>query len=271
MALGFRGGRRARLLIVWIRLKLKEPERWVRDREAARTDLSRKAGRVTDLFKPRLRRNTMVGVCLAGIGMATFGGAHIYGKDLLRGEAEGRFLALAESGPNVSSALEVMDQNAKAIKRAEMLGMFLVTTGGGLGLLAFGPISERVGRRRAFVMFHLGGWISALIVFQLFAEAGALVLYCVLPVFGFLTLGMHAGYAIYFPELFPTRLRGVGAGFCFNIGRVIAAPVLFLSGWMMKEKGISLENAASALSCLFLLGIVVLAFARETRGDDLPE
>ena len=39
------------------------------------------------------------------------------------------------------------------------------------------------------------------------------LLYLALPVFGFFTVGMHAGYAIYFPELFPTRIRGTGAGF----------------------------------------------------------
>ena len=40
--------------------------------------------------------------------------------------------------------------------------MFLVTTGGGLGLLSFGPICERIGRRGTFLLFHLGGLASAL-------------------------------------------------------------------------------------------------------------
>ena len=38
----------------------------------------------------------------------------------------------------------------------------------------------------------------------------------ILPIYGFFALGIHAGYAVYFPELFPTRLRGTGTGFCFN-------------------------------------------------------
>ena len=45
--------------------------------------------------------------------------------------------------------------------------------------------------------------------------------------FGFLTLGIHAGYAIYFPELFPNHLRATGTGFCFNGGRILAASILF--------------------------------------------
>jgi hypothetical protein len=44
-----------------------------------------------------------------------------------------------------------------------------------------------------------------------------------LPVMAFFVLGMHAGYAIYFPELFPTRLRATGSSACFNLGRVLGA------------------------------------------------
>ena len=100
---------------------------------------------------------------------------------------------------------------------------------------------------------------------------GVSTLYVVLPIFGFLTLGMHAGYAIYFPELYPTRLRATGAGFCFNGGRILAAPVLFLSGWMQNDWGFALTSAAATLSLLFLIGAAVLLFAPETRGRKLPE
>jgi hypothetical protein len=97
-----------------------------------------------------------------------------------------------------------------------------------------------------------------------------LVLGLALPVFGFVTLGMHAGYAIYFPELFPTRLRGTGGGFCFNVGRILAAPILLLAGWMQKDWGYTLEQTVTILGSLYLLGFVVLVFAPETRNQDLP-
>ena len=159
--------------------------------------------------------------------------------------------------------------------------MFLVTTGGGIGLLLFGPLCERIGRRGAFLFFHLGGLAISLACFQLFE--GVAVLLVVLPIFGFLTLGMHAGYAIYFPELYPTRMRGTGAGFCFNFGRILAAPILVLRGKLRENPteeggldnlfslGLSLEDAASLLCLLFLVGVVVLFFAPETKGKDLPQ
>ena len=268
---GFAIGAVPALLTLWIRWRLREPERWVRAQAVAQADPTEKTGRLLDLFGKDLRRNTCVGVALAAIGLATFWGVHIYGKDLMRAAAERK--VLAASGPDASPEVRqaALDDNFASIKRTEMIGMFLVTTGGGIGLLAFAPISERVGRRGAFLLFHLAGLAAALVLFQGLGDADGAVLWIMLPIFGFLTLGMHAGYAVYFPELFPTRLRGTGGGFCFNGGRILAAPILLLRGWLRKDLEWSLHDAASILSLLFLLGIVVLVFAPETRGKELPE
>ena len=97
--------------------------------------------------------------------------------------------------------------------------------------------------------------------------ASALTLALFLPIFGFFTLGMHAGYAVYFPELYPTRLRGTGAGFCFNMGRLAMAAAFFIFGYFR----IPDESKALWLAPLYLLGIVVVMFGRETRGEELPE
>jgi hypothetical protein len=81
---------------------------------------------------------------------------------------------------------------------------------------------------------------------------------------------MHAGYAIYFPELFPTRLRSAGAGFCFNFGRLIAALTLVLNGALRRAE-VSFEDTATLLSLLFLVGLALSFFAPETKGTELPE
>ncbi len=92
-----------------------------------------------------------------------------------------------------------------------------------------------------------------------------------LPIFGFLTLAIHAGYAIYFPELFPTNLRATGASFCFNGGRVVAVPVLLLSGWLKSQPGVDLRWAVTGLASLFLVGVVIVLFLPETNRQELPE
>lgn len=342
--IGFAIGVLPAFLIIWIRTSLHEPEAWQEARRRGELDKRQKTGSLWELFGSSLFRNTFVGVTLAAIGMATFWGAHIYGKNLLLRDARAarraafppeelaamsasirNSLLAAEDPPDepsVDAALsnwneelragdfeilldrsdleQLVDPLKKAVglqfrdridallKRWEMLGMLLVTVGGGIGLVAFGPICHRIGRRKAFLFFHAGGLVMAVVSFQLLSGVGTLLI--ALPIFGFLTLGMHAGYAIYFPELFPTRLRGTGAGFCFNAGRIIAAPILFFSGWMQRGLvvdsrdtwigpwlslrfelfPVSLENAATFLSLLFVLGFIVL-FGPETRGRDLME
>jgi len=96
-------------------------------------------------------------------------------------------------------------------------------------------------------------------------------LMCLLPLYGFFTLGIHAGYAVYFPELFPDHLRATGAGVCFNGGRLVAAPMLVFSGMLKALPGMSLQFAVSLLGLLFLAGVLLLAFLPETRGQPLPE
>ena len=86
--------------------------------------------------------------------------------------------------------------------------------------------------------------------------------------FGFFTLGMHAGYAVYFPELYPTRMRGTGAGFCFNVGRLGTAIAFFVFGFLVK---MAPEEQALLLAPLYLAGAVVILFGRETRGTELLE
>lgn len=269
---GFALGVIPAFLIIWIRWSLREPESWQQARSLAMTDMAHRMGRLHELFTGRWLRHTLVGVALAAIGLATFWGTHIYGKDLYKKAFIPEYQTRYE--PQVDA--ENKKEYDAALKREEMIGMFLVTTGGGLGLLSFGPLSERIGRRGAFLLFHLGGLAMALFLFQGLTNPTPATLQWALPLFGFLTLGMHAGYAIYFPELFPTRLRGSGAGFCFNIGRILAAPILFLGGWMQKPdwtwpRPFTLEETASLLSLLFALGVVVLLFAPETKGQELPE
>jgi hypothetical protein len=149
-----------------------------------------------------------------------------------------------------------------------MLGMFLTTTGGGLGLLAFGPICEWLGRRRAFVVFHLGGLALGVLLFQTYLQWGEAEFAALLVIFGFWTLGMHAGYAIYFPELYPTRLRSLGAGFCFNFARFTTAIMLVLNGYL-QQRHVSFESAGTFLSLLFLVGAIVATWGPETKGTTL--
>lgn len=267
---GFAIGVLPALLILWIRSKVPEPERWVAAKESKKP-----AGSVRELFSRDFWKITVLGVALATTGIATFWGVHIFGKSVtLHHETQA---VLAEAGATSEAAPEVLRPYQSRLKKAEMSGMFLTTLGGGIGLLCFGTISTALGRRGAFLLFYLGGLIATLVVFQFVYHSGSSALALIaLPVFGFFTLGMHAGYAIYFPELYPTRLRSAGAGFCFNVGRLTAAPILIITAFLQKPTnaggyGWSNEQLASWMSVLFLAGAALLLFAPETRDRELPE
>jgi MFS family permease len=257
------------LLTLWIRWQIREPAQWTASRER-RELVPSAAGQLRALFAPGIVGRTLLGFSLAVVGLSTYWGVHIHGKELTfrraRQEIERREALPVHATPEERTAF--WKRHESELKRPEMLGMLLAATGGGIGLFAFGPICERMGRRRAFMLFHLGGFIMGVLMFQTYHLWQPAVLWVLLLLFGFWTLGMHAGYAIYFPELFPTRIRSLGAGFCFNFGRIAAAVVLVLNA-VVRQYNMPLETVGTALSFLFLLGLVIIQFGPETKGTTL--
>src|SRR5438132_9280058 len=78
---------------------------------------------------------------------------------------------------------------------------------------------------------------------------------------GLTVFGVFGSFTYYLPELFPTRLRGTGAGFCYNVGRIIAAGGPFLVGYVASQQGASLPLALATLRWIAvvpLLGLLAL-------------
>ncbi len=249
------------LMVVLIRLKLHDsPQRREQEQAQLAANLARSGSGWSD---PGVKRNLVICVLLATVGLATFWGVHVYGRQAYLKSVERAHPEWVADGTPESKT---------SLKRQEMLGMWLVTLGGGIGLFSFGPICDAIGRRKAFVGFHIGATTVSLVLFSLMKDSTPLPIGIWLPVFGFFTLGMHAGYAIYFPELFPTKIRGAAAGICFNSARITAAPALLLSGKLISEGGPEkFYTVTSGFSLLFLLGVVLILFGPETRGTELPE
>jgi MFS family permease len=241
------------VLVFWVMAKVKEPESWRAAGARAAASAGPKMGSFHDLLgDPLWRRRALLGMLLAAVGLGTYWGVTVAGQDLAR-----EFLLRKGVAPEV------------AAQQSKFAYGIVQVTGMGLGLLAFGPLCVRIGRRPAFALMHLAAFIIVPITCYLPSTYGQLL--CLLPVYGFFTGGIHSGYAIYFPELFPTHLRATGAGFCFNGGRILAASTLLLSGWLKSLPGMDLRLAISLLSLLFLFGLVIIFFMPETKGQPLPE
>jgi predicted MFS family arabinose efflux permease len=239
------------VLVLWVRLSIREPESW----QQARQTKSGQLGSYRDLLgDPVWRPRAVFGALLAMVGLATFWGVVVAGQDIARDLLE------RAGDPDAAS-------------KAKIAFGFVQTAGAGAGMLAFGPIAARIGCRGTFAIMHIVAAIMTPVVCWLPSSVGDFgypLLLVLLPVFAFFAQGIHAGYAVYFPTLFPTHLRATGSGFCFNTGRILAAPVLiWLSAWM--KATFDLRLAISWLGGMFLLGLVFLLLLPETKGQDLPE
>jgi MFS family permease len=137
-----------------------------------------------------------------------------------------------------------------------------------VGLLMFAWLTELIGRRPAFAVGCVGNMIVLPIVFLV--PQNYQMLYMLLPLMGFFTNGILGTFTPYFPELFPTRLRATGVGFCFNIARIFASVGPFIAGSLVVAfGGIPKSGAIMALS--YAIGLVAVYFAPESRGKPLPE
>jgi MFS family permease len=148
--------------------------------------------------------------------------------------------------------------------------------GAAFGMFGFGALAQRIGRKPTFVIAFLAAFVSTATVFWTLSEFWQI--FVLVPVMGFCQLSLFAGYAIYFPELFPTRLRSTGTSFCYNVGRFIAAlgPImkLFLDSVFRhttSDATMQLRYTGVAMCSVFLVGLFVLPFLPETRGKPLPE
>src|SRR5439155_21104402 len=94
---GFGLGALPAVMTIWIRRSLREPDAWIQSR-AALTAAGERAS-VRNLFRGALGRRTLVGVGLATVGLATYWGTHIYGKDALQRAVGQRTIYVAMDAP----------------------------------------------------------------------------------------------------------------------------------------------------------------------------
>ncbi len=235
-------------IILWY---IREPQSWHDAKEKALKG-EEGLGSVRELFgDPRWRRNTIIGIVLATVGVVGFWGISVWSAELLRKILNPDNLPELKKAVEVKVSLAVMAQN---------FGCFL-------GALCYGYVAKRSGRKIAFALALTGCLIVIPITFIITNSFGmAVVLFFSM---GFMLLAIFSGYAVYFPELYPTRLRATGVGFCYNVARYISAFAPYTFGTLAQRFGI--RQAGVMISVVFLVGLAVLPFAPETKDKPLPE
>src|SRR5690242_16198555 len=239
--------------------KLKEPEQWLKAR-----DEKKKLGSYAELFSdPRWRRNSIVGFLLGFAGIVGLWGIGFFSFDLFRPVLERTFRAEGLVGAALSGKVTTWIGVTSLLQN---LGAFF-------GVYAFTYLTHYTGRRVAFAVSFVAAMLMTAYTFWNLRYISEI--FWMVPLMGFCQLSLFGGYAIYFAELFPTRLRSTGTSFCYNVGRFAAAAGPFTLGYLTKnvfgDKPEPMRYAGVAMCLVFLIGLAALPFAPETKGKPLPE
>jgi len=236
-----------------VRLFLKEPERWTQ------ASANTAPPRIAELFTPEVRRYTISGFLMALVALITWWSCNA-------------FIPVVSSGlAQAEAALRGLDKagTLALVENWKLTATAAFNLGGLIGTLLTIPAAKLLGRRAMFGIYFA---TSALAIFATFGLdlPGETRLYMYFAI-GLTVFGIFGSFTYYLPELFPTRLRGTGAGFCYNAGRVFAAVGPFLVG-IIAARGVD-----AAVGVLFWVGVVPLAallmmpWVVETKGRQLAD
>jgi MFS family permease len=132
-----------------------------------------------------------------------------------------------------------------------------------VGYLTGAWLADRIGRRNLFLIFSLGAIAVVLLYTQL--PLTNEILWALGFPLGFFASGYFSGVGAFLTELYPTRLRGSGQGFCYNFGRGIGALFPFLVGFLSTTTSLANAIAIFAVAAYALFFLAAFALP-ETRG-----
>jgi MFS family permease len=267
-------------LCIFIMMRLKEPQKWVAAKALSITDTSKSMGSYLSLFgDARWRKPALFGMLLCVSAVVGLWGIGFFSNKLVA-------FAIADSlaGQNLTP------QELSAQKQFwAALNLIVMNIGAFVGMVGFSKAAHNFGRKPVFVVAFLAAMGATIFFYLAFQTRADLWMSFVL---GVCQLSLFAGFAIYLPELFPTRLRSTGTSFCYNVGRFIAASGPITLGALNKylsDKAIgalpadatavmksaaeleAFRNAGCYMSSVFLVGLIALMFLPETKGRALPE
>lgn len=236
-----------------VRMFVKEPERWKSVAEQAHV-------KIRDLFTPEYRRLTISGLAMAAVALIMWWSCNAFIPVVASGLAQREFAALDKA--------ELQKKTQEWI--AVATNMF--NMGGLIGTLLTIPIAKVLGRKWMFIVYFAAAAASIWATFGLDLPGEVRLKFYFL--IGLTVFGIFGSFTFYLPELFPTRLRGTGAGFCYNAGRFLAAGGPFLIGSVAAHKENALSVAMRVLTMVAfvpLIGLLLMPLVVETKGRELAD
>jgi MFS family permease len=166
-------------------------------------------------------------------------------------------------------------------KTAEGWTLIYLAIGAVIGTIVAALVAGRFGRRITYAAMCVGSLGSCLLLYQTNDTYNARFLACAFLV-GVMTAAFYGWFPLYLPELFRTSVRATSQGFSYNFGRIIAAIGTLQTAALMalfkrpewtpqQVEQLSFPKAASVLSTIYLIGLVIIWLGPETKGKPLPE
>ncbi|MCE3552029.1 MFS transporter [Pseudonocardia sp. RS11V-5] len=235
-------------LVLYIRRRLEESQRWVDAVAAEKRTQEQRPFTVRRLFADPVNRRRVLVTLVVSLGT-------IIGWYAVSAFLPQFAVSLAHTSgignPAGWGALAVVFYNVGAI----------------LGYLVSGFVADAVGRRWLVAIIFGGSLVMTPITYLWWG--GPVAFQVVALVNGVFTLGGFAWFAIYLPELFGSTVRSTATGFVFNATRLVAWIGPIVSGALIASFG-GVSHAALYMGSAYLLGIIMLPFLHETKGEPLP-
>jgi MFS family permease len=250
------------LVCAFALMRLKEPARWVQARTEG-IEKGVKFGSYGKLLRhPTWSRHAWFGLifCCSGI-------IGLWGLGNFHPAIVGSIVVAHYAGAHLAA-----NELAGKLATWRALGLLMQNIGAFCGMIALARFAQTKGRRPALALGLALSFLSTVLVFKSLRQFDQI--FWMLPIMGFGQYGVFAVYAIYLPELFPTSLRSTGTSFCYNFGRLAAATAPFTLGRITRRLGGDIEGFRTAglwMSLVLLVGIAVIPFLPETKGQPLPE
>ena len=249
------------LLTLWVRRAIPESEPWQRVDAQRRAALERKRSgaalgaqdralarfTVADLFAdPEIRRRTILAFLMSLATTFAFWGISTW---------------IPPYVASVATAAGLPGQQWASYAGMAYNGASII------GYAAFGFLADAYGRKPVTLFYVAMAFIMVPISF-LWAHDLGVLLVCA-GLLGVFVSGQYTWMSAWLPELFPTRVRATGAGFVFNMPRLIAWVGPLIAGTLIANFG-SFGRAAMAISLIYILSLVCAPFLPETKGKPLP-
>lgn len=227
---------------------VKEPVRWVKHEAEAK-----QAHPLIEILSPRYLKRTVVNTLLLTAAIIGLWAAAVYEPTAL--------VQLAKA----------QGMDAAGAARTASIGTGILSIGTILGCLAMAPMAERYGRKGALAFFFVVMLITIPLAFAwAFYLPHGLFLFIIILFFLGIGGGDFSVFSLWLPEQYDTRVRATAFAFCTSIGRFIGAGVNFLLGAMVLSYG-SLGVPVALTAIAFAIGLVIIPFGVETKGQTLPD